>query len=64
MRALGLDHEVFDPAATHADLTDRIEQSASLDGLLSERGEPDPTAFDPDWPAGDHAQRSPGPSGL
>ena len=35
MRALGLDHEVFDPAATQADLAGRIEQSASLDGLLS-----------------------------
>ena len=51
MRALGLDHEVFDPALTLADLADRIEQSARLDGLLSEAGGLDPTAFDPSWPA-------------
>ncbi len=51
MRALGLDHEVFDPAATQADLAGRIEQSASLDGVLSGHGELDPTAFDPGWPA-------------
>ena len=52
MRALGLDHEVFDPAATQADLAGRIEQSASLDALLSRSGGLDPTAFDPSWPAG------------
>ena len=51
MRALGLDHEVFDPAATHADLAQRIEQSAGLDGLLTETAGLDPTAFDPNWPA-------------
>ena len=51
MRALGLDHEVFDPADTLADLAARIEQSASLDTLLSGSGGLDPTAFDPIWPA-------------
>ena len=52
MRALGLDHEVLDPAATHADLAERIAQSESLDALLSESGGLDPTAFDPSWPTG------------
>ena len=51
MAALGLDHEIFDPAATHADLAERIEQSASLDALLAGRSELDPTAFDPGWSA-------------
>lgn len=51
MRALGLDLELIDPAATHADLDQRIEQSASLDGLLEGSGGLDPTAFDPSWPA-------------
>ena len=55
MRALGLDHEVFDPAATWADLAQRIAQSASLDALVSRRGGLDPTAFDPSWPSGDGA---------
>ena len=50
MRALGLDHEVFNPEATQADLAERIEQSASLDALLSGSAAPDPTAFDPSWP--------------
>lgn len=53
MRELGLDHEVFDLAATHADLAERIAQSESLDALLSESGGLDPTAFDPSWPTGD-----------
>ena len=51
MRALGLDHEVFNPEATQADLVERIEQSASLDALLSGSAALDPTAFDPSWPA-------------
>ena len=51
LRALGLDHEVFDPAAIQADLAERVEQSASLDALLSASGGLDPTAFDPSWPA-------------
>ena len=49
MEALGLDCEVIDPAATHADLTDRIVQSATLDPLLSSSSGLDPTAFDPSW---------------
>ena len=53
MRALGLDHDVFDPAATQADLSDRIRHSASLDSLLAGRGDLDPTAFDPSWPTGE-----------
>ena len=53
LRALGLDHPVIDPAATHADLVGRIAQSASLDALVSESGGPDPTAFDPSWPTDD-----------
>ena len=53
MRALGLDPEVLDAAATHADLAERIAQSESLDALLSESGGLDPTAFDPSWPTGD-----------
>ena len=59
LQVLGLDHSVIDPAATHADLVGRIEQSASLDALVSEAGGLDPTAFDPGWPA-DESQR---PSG-
>ena len=59
MRALGLDLEVVDPAATHADLAERIVQSASLDALVSESGQPDPTAFDPSWPAEDGAGADP-----
>ena len=59
LRALGLDHPVIDPAATHDDLAQRIAQSASLDALVSESGGLDPTAFDPSWPA-DESQR---PSG-
>ena len=51
MQALELDHPVIDPAATHADLAQRIAQSASLDGLVSQSGGPDPTAFDPSWPS-------------
>lgn len=51
LQALGLDHPVIDPAATHADLTGRIAQSASLDALVSDSGGPDPTAFDPSWPS-------------
>ena len=50
MEALGLDCEVIDPAATQADLADRIAQSATLDGLLSSSTGLDPTAFDPSWP--------------
>lgn len=53
MRALGLDHEVLDPAATHADLAERIAQSVSLDALVSDSGGLDPTAFDPSWPTAD-----------
>ena len=53
LRALGLDHPVIDPAATHADLAERIAQSASLDALVSKSGGLDPTAFDPSWPAGE-----------
>ena len=59
MRALGLDHAVFDPAATRADLAERIEQSASLDPLLSGRGGLDPTAFDPSWPVDAGASEDP-----
>ena len=59
MRELGLDHEVFDPAATHADLAERIAQSASLDVLLSERRCLDPTAFDPIWSSEDGAVAGP-----
>ena len=55
LRDLGLDDEVIDPAETQADLAGRIEQSASLDALLSGRGGLDPTAFDPAWPAADGA---------
>lgn len=51
LRELGLDHPVIDPAETAADLAERIEQSASLDALVSESGGLDPTAFDPSWPA-------------
>ena len=50
MLALGLDCEVIDPAATQADLADRIAQSATLDPLLSQSSDLDPTAFDPSWP--------------
>lgn len=50
LRELGLDHPVIDPAETAADLAQRIEQSASLDILVSQSGGPDPTAFDPSWP--------------
>ena len=53
LRVLGLDHPVIDPAATQADLAQRIAQSASLDALVSESGGPDPTAFDPSWPTDD-----------
>lgn len=53
MRALGLDHEVLDPAATHADLAERIAQSVSLDALVSDSGGLDPTAFDSSWPTAD-----------
>ncbi len=56
LRALGLDHPVIDPAATAADLADRIAQSASLDELLADRGGLDPTAFDPRWPPGEDPQ--------
>ena len=59
LRALGLDHEVFDPGATWTDLAQRIEQSASLDALLSERGGLDPTAFDPSWPTDAGASEGP-----
>ena len=50
LRGLGLDHPDIDPAETAADLADRIAASASLDGLVSQSGGPDPTAFDPGWP--------------
>ena len=50
LRGLGLDHPAIDPAETAADLADRIAASASLDGLVSQSGGPDPTAFDPGWP--------------
>ena len=53
LQALGLDHPVIDPAATQADLAQRIAQSASLDALVSQSGGPDPTAFDPSWPTDD-----------
>ena len=59
MEGLGLDCEVIDPAATRADLTDRIAQSATLDGLLSPSSGLDPTAFDPSWPTGDGAGDDP-----
>jgi len=52
MRDLGLNHPVIDPAVTHADLAQRIAQSASLDALVAESGGLDPTAFDPSWPTG------------
>ena len=55
MGALGLDCEVIDPAATQADLADRIAQSATLDPLLSPGSGLDPTAFDPSWPSTDGA---------
>lgn len=58
MENLGLDSEVIDPAATYADLTDRIVQSATLDALLSP-GRLDPTAFDPSWPAGESGDLRP-----
>ena len=45
LRALGLDHPVIDPAATQADLAERIALSKSLDALVSESGGLDPTAF-------------------
>ena len=60
MGALGLDCEVIDPATTHADLTDRIAQSATLDALLSPSSGLDPTAFDPSWPPTDGAGDDPG----
>jgi len=47
---LGLDHPAIDPAATAADLAERIAASAGLDALVPQRGGPDPTAFDPSWP--------------
>ncbi len=50
LRELGLDHPVIDPAATHADLVERVAQSATLDALVAGRGDVDPTAFDPSWP--------------
>lgn len=50
LRQLGLDHPAIDPAETAADLADRIAASAGLDALVSHRGGPDPTAFDPSWP--------------
>ena len=59
MLALGLDCEVIDPAATQADLADRIAQSATLDGLVSESPGLDPTAFDPSWPSTDGADADP-----
>ena len=59
LRALGLDCEVIDPAATHADLADRIAQSVSLDALVPHSGGPDPTAFDPSWPTTDGAGDDP-----
>lgn len=59
LRALGLDHPVIDPAATHADLAQRIAQSASLDALVSQSGGMDPTAFDPSWPATDETGARP-----
>lgn len=59
MVALGLDCEVIDPAATHADLTGRVAQSATLDALLSASSGPDPTAFDPSWPPTDGAGDDP-----
>ena len=58
LRALGLDHPVIDPAVTHADLAERIAQSASLDALVSESGGLDPTAFDPSWPTGESQRPS------
>ena len=51
LRELGLDHPAIDPAGTAADLADRIAASASLDALVAGSGGPDPTAFDPSWPA-------------
>ena len=59
MRTLGLDCEVIDPEATQADLAARIAQSATLDGLLSQSGGLDPTAFDPSWPSEDGASADP-----
>ena len=53
LRELGLDHPAIDPAETAADLADRVAASASLDTLVSGSGGPDPTAFDPSWPAGE-----------
>ncbi|MYB03265.1 MAG: hypothetical protein F4011_13095 [Acidimicrobiaceae bacterium] len=50
LRELGLDHPAIDPAATAADLADRIAASASLDALVPGSGGLDPTAFDPAWP--------------
>ena len=51
LRVLGLDHPVIDPAAIQDDLADRIAQSATLDLLLSQSGDLDPTVFDPSWPS-------------
>ena len=59
LRDLGLDCEVIDPAATHADLAQRIAQSAALDALAPQSGGPDPTAFDPSWPPTDGAGDDP-----
>ena len=53
LRELGLDHPAIDPAATYADLVERIAQSGSVDALVSESGGLDPTAFDPSWPTVD-----------
>ena len=59
LRELGLDHPAIDPAETAADLADRIAASASLDPLVSDGGGPDPTAFDPSWPAEPAADQPP-----
>ena len=57
LRELGLDHPAIDPVGTAVDLADRIAASASLDILVSQSGEPDPTAFDPSWPPEPAADR-------
>jgi len=47
----GLEGVAFDASAIVLDLTSRVELNNTLDDLLDVADAPDPTAFDPRWPA-------------